>query len=110
MRSESGNTVDEPAVIMSPVTASGAYMAIGSSVGAVVGSAGAEVAAGSVGAEVGSTGASVGVEEPQAASKRLMATNTNSNGRTNLVISISPIIFYTLKSYQSAFKVKRRTG
>jgi len=69
--------------------------------GTVVGSA----------ATVGSmTDASVAAGVPHAASKRLIATNTNSKGRTNFVISIFSYIFYTLKSYQAVFKVKRRTG
>jgi hypothetical protein len=109
MRSESGKTVEEPAVTMSPETASGAYIAIPSSVGTAVGSAGA--AAGSAGAVVGSTtGASVAAAPPQAASTKLIRTNTNMNGRTNLVISIFSLVFYTLKSYQAGFKNKRRTG
>jgi hypothetical protein len=84
-------------------------MAIGSSAGAVVGSAGAAV--GSAGAEVGwTTGASVGVALPHALSTKLITMNINMNGRTNLVISISPMFFYTFKSYQPAFKVKRRMG
>src|SRR3972149_7170590 len=37
MRSESGKTVEEPAVTMSPETASGAYIAVESSVGAAAG-------------------------------------------------------------------------
>src|ERR1700752_2482776 len=94
MRSESGKTVDEPAVTISPVTASGAYIAIGSSVGAAVGSAGAAV--GSAGAVVGSTtGASV-AGAPHAASRKLITMNTNINVRTNLVISfLLLIILYT---------------
>src|SRR6185503_6440743 len=92
IRSASGKTVDEPAATMSPETASGAYIACGSSTGtsvagASVGSAAAAV--GSAGAVVGSTagGASVGVAPPQAASTKLIAMSTNINERTNLVIS-----------------------
>jgi hypothetical protein len=69
---------------MSPLTASGAYIAIGSSDAAAVGSTttGASLAAGSA-----TTGASV-AGAPQAASRRLIATTTNNNERTVLVISI----------------------
>jgi hypothetical protein len=91
MRSERGKTVEEPAVIMSPETASGAYIAIGSSTTVAVGSTttGASVAVGSAGAVVGATVAGV----PQAASKRLMATTINNNERTVLDISFSPLGF-----------------
>ena len=75
--------------MMSPVTASGAYMAIGSSVGAAVGSAGASVASTTTSV---ATGASV-AGAPQAASKRLMATITNSKERTILDISLF-LLFY----------------
>src|SRR5215211_1796171 len=102
MRSESGNTVEEPALTISPETASGAYIANGSSTGAsvAVGSAGALV--GSTGAVVGSTagGASVDVAAPpHAASTKLIAISTNINERTNLVISTFSF-FYMLLSYQ----------
>jgi hypothetical protein len=59
-------------------------------------------------ASVGSGAAVAGA--PHAASKTLIATNTNSKGRTNLIISIFLLYFYTLKSYQEVFKVKGRTG
>ncbi len=81
--------------MMSPVAAAGAYIAIGSSVGATVGSTtttGASVAVGST-----TTGASV-AGAPQAASKRLIATITNNNERTVLVISIFLLfIFITMR-------------
>jgi hypothetical protein len=92
MRSESGKTVDEPAAMMSPVTASGAYIAIESSGAASAGGA----AVGSGGAEVGSTtgGASVVDASPHAVRIKLIATSTNMNVRTKLVISaFSPWIF-----------------
>src|SRR5215207_3441888 len=114
MRSESGKTVDEPAVTILPETASGKYITSGSSAGAsvaaAVGSAGAAV--GSEGADVGSTtGASVAVAPPHAASIKLIAKSTNINGRTNLVISIFLLRFFIqLKSYQRGFKDKRRTS
>src|SRR5688572_7907773 len=87
MRSERGNTVEEPAVITSPVTASGAYIAIGSSITASVG---ASVEA-SVGTTV-ATGACV-AEPPHAAITRLNTAKTKTNERAILDISISPIIF-----------------
>src|SRR5215216_4144361 len=110
MRSESGKTVDEPAVTISPETASGKYIASGSSAGASVAAAGAAV--GSEGADVGSTtGTSVAVAPPHAASIKLIAKSTNINGRTNLVISIFLLRFFIqLKSYQRGFKDKRRTS
>jgi hypothetical protein len=78
-----------------------------------VGSAGAAV--GSAGAAVGSTtGASVAVGSafapPHADNTKLIAMSTNTNERTNLVISIILLSFYTLKSYQGGFKDKRRIG
>src|SRR6266540_5519040 len=98
MRSASGKTVEEPAAIISPETALGAYIAIASSVGAsvaaVVGSA--TVATGSVGANVGSTTACVGVALPHAASRKLIAMITNMDVRKNLVISISPYVLYVV--------------
>jgi hypothetical protein len=86
MRSESGKTVEDPAAIMSPVTASGAYIAIASSAGAAVGSGGAVVGSGAV---VGATagGASVVAAPPHAARIKLIVTSTNMNVRTELVIS-----------------------
>jgi hypothetical protein len=60
---------------------------------AAVGSAGAVVAIGWAGAEVGCR-AGASVAPPQAVSKRLIKTNTNSKERTNLVISIFSFYFY----------------
>jgi hypothetical protein len=83
-------------------------MAIGSSVGATVGSEGTAV--GSTGAVVGSAAGASVAEPPQAASTKLAITSTNNNERTVLVISIFLLVFGTLKSYQPAFKGMRRTG
>src|SRR6266508_5966148 len=109
MRSASGKTVEEPAAIISPETALGAYIAIASSVGAsvaaVVGSA--TVATGSVGAKVGSTaGASAAVALPHAASKKLIAMITNMDVRKNLVISISPYVFIRCHLIKQVLRTK----
>jgi Ca2+/Na+ antiporter len=98
---------------MSPETASGAYIAVGSSTGAsvAVGSAGAGAVVGSEAAEVGSTaGASEVVAPPQAASTKLIAMSTNTNERTNLDIYFLLLVFFTVSSYQAGFKGRRRTG
>jgi hypothetical protein len=70
--------VDEPALTISPVTASGAYIANGSTVGTTVGI--------SVGAEVGAiTGFSVGVAEPPPPVGDEQAVNTSTaTSRTNM--------------------------
>src|SRR5687768_17089033 len=96
MRSERGKTVEEPAVTISPDTASGAYMASGSSagasVGAVVGSGAVVGASVAGGASVGS-GACV-VAGAHAASTKLVTMRANISVRTILIIStFSPLIF-----------------
>ncbi len=94
MRSVSGKTVEEPAVMMSPETASGAYIASGSSAGASVGGSVAGISA--AGTSVGSASVGAGawvVAGAQAASTKLITTKTNINERTNLVISFFSLIF-----------------
>jgi hypothetical protein len=90
--------------MISPDTASGAYMAIGSSAGASVAAAsvgaGASVAAACVGA-----GASV-APPPQAVRIKLMAISTNINVRTNLVISSLLLYFLPCHSINRVLRTK----
>src|SRR5690349_22619874 len=96
MRSARGKTVEEPAAIISPDTASGAYIVSGSSAGTSVAADSCAVGSAAV---VASTGASVAVGSagvdalPHAASTKLITISTNINERTNLVISIFSLIF-----------------
>jgi hypothetical protein len=85
---------------------------MGSSTGASVAVSSAGALVGSAGAVVGSTagGASVGVAPPHAVSTKLITMSTNINERTNLVISIFLLIFYTLSCYQAGFKGNGRNG
>jgi hypothetical protein len=68
---------------------------------------------GSTGAAVSGaseTGASVAEPPPQAASIKLAITNTNNSERKDWVISVFLLYIFILPSYQSGFKVGRRTG
>jgi hypothetical protein len=107
MRSESGKTVEEPAVAISPETASGAYIASASSTGAWA-AATASVAGASLAA--GASAFSVGAGAPQATSTKLSAITVKTNERTNLDIFLFSYKFSILRCYQGEFNVNGRMG
>jgi len=103
MRSESGKTVDEPAVRMSPLTASGAYLATASS--------GAAAAVGAGATTVDAGAADVPAVPEQAVRERLRVASIHKTERIDFIISFFLLqSCLSVSSYQPAFKGTGRIG